>query len=868
MSNVSQQRNQSMKTTQLAAVSVFIAGLTPFAATTQAASLEVDFQATIASEQHPDYPGEAQYYHVSVNPANPGTGSYAATVVGTNDPAPAFVRNFDGLVVAYKFAGGTNNDITAVAQEGGSLGGGIITFATTDTSFDGFGQQQAKIWTSTDPGPDIEAVAPDPYNVTDDVGSTGGWRGLGGATGTIDISALTAGSVHIYYGAFGAKPTLSVVMRDTDGAEPDITIAEAHLNGDTANRTEYYLAEIDFVNDAGYDEIEFTWDSDGDGDLATGGGRGLAVVVTDFVADAIDPTLAPANITDDSGGAIASDGTPLIYTVTYSEFMDPATIASDDFELIGTASGTIESVSHFGAVTTINVLPTLGITGTMQLQVKAGAVIADLAANELDTTSAITDDTIITINADTVAPEVTSFESPSVSGTIYGTPTITYTVTFSEFVGVLDASNFTNTGTAPFAIGAVTDISPGAPSPSVYTVEVAPSGSGTVQLTIQGLIEDGSGNELVVPATDVKVFTLDTGTEPARETVTLDDSATSNATSPTHTLTFDASASDKLVVIVTGENGNPGAINGNCTGITYDGVALTQAVNRDPVGSAPSAQFDQLYNDIWYLDDPAAATALEDENDPDPLTPGNIIASVNSRGVITVVRLSGTAPGVGATVVSDQEVKSATLLAATSGGMVLASHGMGGDSNSADTQNVNTDPLEAELSAVKQGSSWDGHVTSATSAASPGYITATFTGGNTVGSHTIAAEFLGAEVATGGFSAWQSLNGASGTFDDDHDNDRVQDGIEFFIGGETGNTTGFTTLPSVVDSGSTLSITWTKAADYDGVYGTHYWVETSDTLSGWVMEPTPGNVEISGNDITYTFPAGTKRFVRLNVSGP
>ena len=29
-----------------------------------------------------------------------------------------------------------------------------------------------------------------------------------------------------------------------------------------------------------YDEVVFTWDSDGDGDLATGNGRGIAVVLT------------------------------------------------------------------------------------------------------------------------------------------------------------------------------------------------------------------------------------------------------------------------------------------------------------------------------------------------------------------------------------------------------------------------------------------------------------------------------------------------------------------------------------------------------------------------------------------------------------
>ncbi|MBX2852726.1 MAG: PEP-CTERM sorting domain-containing protein [Phycisphaeraceae bacterium] len=253
------------------------------AGSAQAASFVTDFQATIASEQHPDYADEARYYHVSVNPNNPGTGSYAATIVGTNNPAPTFVRNFTEDVVGYKFAGGVNNDITAVAQSGGDAG--RIVFDTTDASFDGFGQQQAKVWTTTDPGADIQTTIADPFAAVDDVGGTGGWRSLGGATGTFDITGLATGSVHFYYGAFGAKPTISAVMRDTDGGAADIVIADAHLNDDSANRTEYYLAELDFVTDGVYDEIVVTWDSDGDGNLSTGNGRGVAAVLTGTVPE-------------------------------------------------------------------------------------------------------------------------------------------------------------------------------------------------------------------------------------------------------------------------------------------------------------------------------------------------------------------------------------------------------------------------------------------------------------------------------------------------------------------------------------------------------------------------------------------------------
>jgi hypothetical protein len=247
-----------------------------FTAQANAATLTTDFQATISSEQHPTYAGEARYYHVSMNPNNPGTGSYAATIVGTNDPAPTFVRNYTDPVLSYKFVGGTNNDITANAASGGDLS--LITHTTSDTTFDGYGQGQAKIWTTTDPGADLQTTVADPYAAAGDTGG-GGHRSFGGAVGTIDVSGLASGSVHIYYGAFNETPTVSVVMRDTDGAQPDITIADAHLNGDGANRSEYYLAEIDFTTDNGvYDEIAYTWLSNGTD--YTGNGRGLGTVLT------------------------------------------------------------------------------------------------------------------------------------------------------------------------------------------------------------------------------------------------------------------------------------------------------------------------------------------------------------------------------------------------------------------------------------------------------------------------------------------------------------------------------------------------------------------------------------------------------------
>ncbi len=125
----------------------------------------------------------------------------------------------------------------------------------------------------------------------------------------------------------------------------------------------------------------------------------------------------------------------------------------------------------------------------------------------------------------------------------------------------------------------------------------------------------------------------------------------------------------------------------------------------------------------------------------------------------------------------------------------------------------------------------------------------------------------------GGFSSWQAANGGAATtggINDDHDNDGVSNGIEHFLVGSN-SSTGPTTLPSVINQSGTLSITWTKASTYQGSLGTEFFVESSETLNGtWTNEASPGNVSVTGNQVTYTFPnpLGSKKFVRLRVLAP
>lgn len=120
-----------------------------------------------------------------------------------------------------------------------------------------------------------------------------------------------------------------------------------------------------------------------------------------------------------------------------------------------------------------------------------------------------------------------------------------------------------------------------------------------------------------------------------------------------------------------------------------------------------------------------------------------------------------------------------------------------------------------------------------------------------------------------GYSGWQSANSTAQAANLDHDNDGVSNGVEHFIGGAS-STSGFTALPGVIKTGANYSVTWTKAADYAGVYGTDYVVETSSTLQpgSWADETLGVNVIITGNEVKYTFPAGSGNFARLKVITP
>jgi hypothetical protein len=211
----------------------------------------------------------------------------------------------------------------------------------------------------------------------------------------------------------------------------------------------------------------------------------------------------------------------------------------------------------------------------------------------------------------------------------------------------------------------------------------------------------------------------------AQAQITVDDWTSFNSTDGSFSGIFNGIASDKIVIVATGEHGFNND-QGNLTSITYDGVSFTKAIDRD----AQAAATDTIFADIWYLDDPGVIH-----------TAGVIDVTAITRANITVLGLSGTADGVGNVGVTPTDTRSIDLLTSADS-LVVASFSMGGAGNGANVNNVTSDSPLTQIAALENGSNWDGQVVGYENGTTAGTQTYSFTGGNTDGSLVIAAEFL------------------------------------------------------------------------------------------------------------------------------
>jgi len=255
---------------------------------------------------------------------------------------------------------------------------------------------------------------------------------ISGQQGNFDRSATTGSNTDIYRDFFfknGGVMTLSLSgpaidastdyaltfwSHDTAETRNTSFAATAGTTGATVGPISTSNADPTGLNDVRYTTTG-TFTSDGSRVLTfsiTGSGNRPAIngfKIATTGPDTTPPTLLPGNIVDDQSGSTVNENTVVTYTITFSEDIDETTVSSADFSNAGTAPisfGTITETSS--GVFAVQVTPTAA--GSLQLQVPAGATIQDPAGLSMVTTSAVVDDTTITV---TVAPPDNTAPTPS-----------------------------------------------------------------------------------------------------------------------------------------------------------------------------------------------------------------------------------------------------------------------------------------------------------------------------------------------------------------------------------------------------------------------------------------------------------------------
>ncbi|MCX6879771.1 MAG: autotransporter-associated beta strand repeat-containing protein [Verrucomicrobia bacterium] len=125
--------------------------------------------------------------------------------------------------------------------------------------------------------------------------------------------------------------------------------------------------------------------------------------------------------------------------------------------------------------------------------------------------------------------------------------------------------------------------------------------------------------------------------------------------------------------------------------------------------------------------------------------------------------------------------------------------------------------------------------------------------GATVQNDTYFAGTGTVRVGGPGFALWADMNAPGQTPGEDHDNDGVDNGLEYFMG-QTGSS--FTAMPGL---DGTNTVTWTKDPAYDGTWQ----VQISLDLGSWTDATGTDNT----TSVSYTLPPGMPLlFVRLLVT--
>ena len=369
-----------------------------------------------------------------------------------------------------------------------------------------------------------------------------------------------------------------------------------------------------------------------------------------YTIDQTAPTISSIAATTPSN-ASPTNATSVTYTVTFSEAVTG--VDATDFALTTSgASGSVSGVSGSGTTYTVTVSSISG-DGTLRLDLKSsGTGITDQAGNAISGGFTSGD----TYTFDHTAPIVSSITATGTNPT--NATSVGYTVTFSESVTGVDASDFTVTTGG--ASGSVTNVTG---SGTTYTVTVGSiSGNGTLRLDLNSSgtgITDGAGNAISGGFTGGDTYTID-NTPPTVSSIAASNPLNTNPTNAT-TLIYNVNFSEPVTgvdasdftVTTSGTSGSVTNVSGSganytvtVSSVTGNGTLRLDLNNSgtgitDAVGNAISGGFTS--GDVYTIDNTAPTVSSITATTPSNANP------TNATSVSYTVTFSEAVTGVGAT---------------------------------------------------------------------------------------------------------------------------------------------------------------------------------------------------------------------------
>ena len=417
--------------------------------------------------------------------------------------------------------------------------------------------------------------------------------------------------------------------------------------------------------------------------------------------------VAPSDVTDPSvtieqaaGQADPTNSSPINFTAVFSESVTGFTGA--DVTLTGTAAATTAVVTELEPLdgTTYDVAVN-GMTSDGTVIASIGAGVAQDAASNDNEASTSTDNTV---TYETVAPSVTVNEKAGQADPTGALP-ILFTVTFSEPVTGIDATDLTRSGTATGGTVSITG------SGASYEIELSGSPTnGTVSFTIAAnKATDAAGNSNAASTSTDNTVTYDavapsvtinqaagqsdpTNSSPINFTVVFSEPVTGFADNDV-TLAGTAAATNAVVIEIAPNDGTTYDV--VVSGMANDGtVTASIAANRasDAVGNSNTAST-STDNTVFY-DTVAPSVTIEQaagQADPTNSSPINFTVTFSegtSNFTTGDVTLNGTALATTATVTGGPTSYNVAVTGMTAQGTVIATIGAGVASDAAGNTNT------------------------------------------------------------------------------------------------------------------------------------------------------------------------------------